>query len=204
MAAAYLERACCQIEHVPIPFAQLLDHAQWALLRQAMQAGINAPLSSSMGRLFDAVSALLGVRGWNNYEGQAASELEQMASAEEREEYAFAIADEEGGLILDPDPVIAAITEEIMYGEAPAVISARFHNAVARAIAQMAIKMREATGLSEIVLSGGVFQNHLLLARACDFLTDAGCTVYCHHQVPANDGGIALGQAWHAIHVLKG
>ena len=204
MAAAYLERACCQIEHVPIPFAQLLDHAQWALLRQAMQSGINAPLSSSMGRLFDAVSALLGVRGWNNYEGQAASELEQMASAEEREEYAFAIADEEGGLILDPDPVIAAITEEIMHGEEPAVISARFHNAVARAIAQMAIKMREATGLSEIVLSGGVFQNHLLLARACDFLTDAGCTVYCHHQVPANDGGIALGQAWHAIHVLKG
>jgi len=98
--------------------------------------------------------------------------------------------------------VIAAITEEIIYGEAPAVISARFHNAVARAIAQMAIKMREATGLSEIVLSGGVFQNHLLLDRACDFLECAGCKVYCHYQVPANDGGIALGQALHAIHLL--
>ena len=205
MAAAYLERAYGQVDAqdaVPIPFVQLLDHAQWSLLRQAMQSGINAPLCSSMGRLFDAVSALIGIRGQNNYEGQAAIELEQMARPGELGQYPFAITEQEGGLILDPDPVIAAITEEIIYGEAPAVISARFHNAVARAIAQMAIKMREATGLSEVVLSGGVFQNHLLLDRACDFLECAGCKVYCHYQVPANDGGIALGQALHAIHLL--
>jgi hydrogenase maturation protein HypF len=204
MAAAYLERACGTvdaIDAVPIPFAQLLDSAQWSLLRQAMQAGINAPLCSSMGRLFDAVSALLGVRGQNNYEGQAAIELEQMARPGELGEYPLAIAEQEGGLILDPDPVIAAITEEIMHGEAPAVISARFHNAVARAIARMAVRMREAIGLADVVLSGGVFQNHLLLNRTCDFLTGAGFTVYCHHQVPANDGGIALGQALRAIHL---
>jgi len=202
MAAVYLERACGHIERVPIPFAQLFDSAQWPLLRQAVQSGINAPLCSSMGRLFDAVSALIGIRGQNNYEGQAAIELEQMARPGELGEYPFVITEQEGGLILDPDPVIVAITEEIRCGETSAVISARFHNAVARAIAQMAIKMREATGLSEIVLSGGVFQNHLLLDRACDFLEGAGYKVYCHYQVPANDGGIAVGQALHAIHLL--
>jgi hydrogenase maturation protein HypF len=202
MAAAYLERACGQGAQVPIPFSLLFDPAQWSLLRGAMQAGINAPLCSSMGRLFDAVSALLGVRGQNRYEGQAAIELEQMARPGELGEYPLALAEEQGCLILDPDPAIAAIVEEIIQGEAPAVISARFHNAVARAIARMALRMSEGTGLSDVVLSGGVFQNHLLLGRTCDFLTDAGCKVYCHHQVPANDGGIALGQALHAIHLL--
>jgi hydrogenase maturation protein HypF len=199
MAAVYLERVCGTIDDVSIPFTRGLDHAQWALLREAMAAGINSPLCSSMGRLFDAVSALIGVRERNHYEGQAAIELEQMALPDARGEYVMEIHVEDDQLILDPDPVIAAVIVAIIAGEAPSAISACFHNAVARGVAQMAKRMREATGLSAIVLSGGVFQNHLLMGKTLDLLGHAGFTAYCHHQLPANDGGIALGQAFHAL-----
>jgi hydrogenase maturation protein HypF len=201
MAAQYLDRIYGRAEGVDIPFVKGLDLTAWSLLSEAMQAGINSPLCSSTGRLFDAVSALIGVRSHTNYEGQAAIELEQMARAGEQGEYPFEIAEEEGCLILNPDPLVAAIVEEIRRGTDPSVISARFHNAMARAIAQMAIRMREATGLSEIVLSGGVFQNHLLMGRAWDLLEQADFKAYIHHQVPSHDGGIALGQAFHALYL---
>jgi hydrogenase maturation protein HypF len=203
MAAQYLERVFGKVENVDIPFVRGIDLAEWNLLRQAVQAGINSPLCSSMGRLFDAVGALLGVRERINYEGQAAIELEQMARQGAQGEYPMEVAEEEGTLILDPDPLIAAIAEELRKGGDPSVISACFHNSVARGIAQMAVKMREATGLSEVVLSGGVFQNHLLMGRTWDLLEGADFKVYIHHQVPANDGGIALGQAFHARHILE-
>ena len=199
MAAAYLDRVSGRAERVDIPFVRGLDCAQWTLLREAMQAGINSPLCSSMGRLFAAVSALIGVRGRIHYEGQAAIELEQIARPGVQEEYPVDIADEEGVLILNPDPVIAAVVEGITRGEDPSIISARFHNSMARGIAQMAIRMRDATGLSDIILSGGVFQNHLLMGRVWDLLEGEDFTIYIHHKVPANDGGIALGQAYHAI-----
>jgi len=203
MAAAYLDRVYSEAEKADIPFTHGLDPARWSLLREAMLAGINAPLCSSTGRLFDAVSALLGVRGRIHYEGQAAIELEQMARPGEEGEYPFEIAEEEGVLILDPDPVVAAIAEAIKRGEDPATISARFHNSMARGIAQMALQMREKAGLSDIVLSGGVFQNHLLLGRTWDLLEGEDFKVHIHHKVPSNDGGIALGQAFHAIYFLN-
>jgi len=203
MAAVYLDRVYGQLEGVDIPFVKGLDLAQWTLLRQAIQANINSLLCSSIGRLFDAVSALIGVRLLTNYEGQAAIELEQMARQGEQGEYPLEIAEEEGCLILDPDPMVAAIVEDIKREADPSLISARFHNAMARAIAQMAIQMREVTGVSEVVLSGGVFQNHLLMGRTVDLLEQADFKAYIHHQVPANDGGIALGQAFHALCLLK-
>jgi hydrogenase maturation protein HypF len=138
-----------------------------------------------------------------NYEGQAAIELEQMARQGEQGEYPFAITEEEGCLILDPDPVIAAIVEEIKGNADPSLISARFHNALARAIARIAMQMRERAGLSEIVLSGGVFQNHLLMGRAVELLEQADFKAYIHRQVPAHDGGIALGQAFYALYFLN-
>jgi len=199
MAAVYLERIYGEVANADIPFTHGIDLAKWSFLKEAIQAGINSPLCSSMGRLFAAVSALIGVRGSIHYEGQAAIELEQMADQAEKGEYPPEITHNNGCFILDPDPVIEAIVKDIKQGEDPSVISARFHNSVARAIVQMAIKMREATGFSEIILSGGVFQNHLLMARAWDLLEGEDFQVYIHHKVPANDGGIALGQAFHAI-----
>jgi hydrogenase maturation protein HypF len=203
MGAAYLERVYGSLEKVDIPFVHSIDRARWSLLKEAMLNNINSPLCSSTGRLFDAVSALLGVRERVNYEGQAAIELEQMAEPGEEGEYPLEIAEEEGVLILNPDPMIRAIVEAIKKGEAMPTISARFHNSMAGAILQMALQMKERTGLSDIILSGGVFQNHLLMGRVSDLLEGEGFQVYIHHKVPPNDGGIALGQAYHAIYFLN-
>jgi hydrogenase maturation protein HypF len=204
MAAAYLERVFGSLELVDIPFVHGIDLARWSILRDAMLNNINSPLCSSTGRLFDAMSALIGVRERVNYEGQAAIELEQMAEPGEGGEYGLEITEEEGTLILNPDPVIKAIVEAIKKGEAPGVISARFHNSLARGIVHMASTMRERTGLSEIILSGGVFQNHLLMGRVSDLLEGEDFRGYIHHKAPPNDGGIALGQAFHTIHLLEG
>jgi hydrogenase maturation protein HypF len=203
MTATYLERVRGSLEKIDTPFVHGLDLNRWSLIREAMRAGINAPLCSSIGRLFDAVSALLGVRERVNYEGQAAIELEQMADTMEDGEYPVEIVKEDGVLILNPDPLIAAIVASIKKGEAMPTISARFHNSLARGIVQMALQMKEKTGLSKIILSGGVFQNHLLLGRTRDLLAKAGFQVFIQNQVPPNDGGIALGQAYHAIHFLN-
>ncbi|MBW2039739.1 MAG: carbamoyltransferase HypF [Deltaproteobacteria bacterium] len=204
MAAVYLHRVYGGLEGLNIPFVKGLDLKKWSFLRGAVKADINSPPCSSVGRLFDAVSALLGVRETINYEGQAAVELEQMAEEGERGEYPFEIFEEEGSLIVDPDPIIAAIVEEIGKGETPYIISARFHNTMARVISRMAKRMRKLTALPEIVLSGGVFQNYLLLGRVCDLLEEDDFRVFIQQKAPTNDGGISLGQALYAICLLRG
>jgi len=154
-----------------------------------------------MGRLFDAVSALVGVRETVNYEGQAAIELEQMVEEGEMGEYPFELLEENETLIVNPDPIIEAIVEDIKKKEAPFIISARFHNSIASTISGMAQRIREETGLSDIFLTGGVFQNHVLLARVWDILKGDGFRVYIHRKVPPNDGGISLGQAFYALNL---
>jgi hydrogenase maturation protein HypF len=201
MAAVYLERIYGDLEGLSIPFAKGIDLERWTQIRLAVRSKINSPLCSSTGRLFDAVSAILGIRTIVNYEGQAAIELEQIAEETERGEYPFEILDENGGIILDPDPIIKAIVEDLKRKESPAVISARFHNSIVRVISGIAKKMRQETGLSDIFLSGGVFQNTLLLGKAWDILKEDGFKVHVHQKVPSNDGGISLGQAFYAIHL---
>jgi len=154
-----------------------------------------------MGRLFDAVSALLNVRGIVNYEGQAAVELEQLAQERELGEYPFEIFEHEECLIIDPDHIIEAIVKDIKLKESPSIISARFHNSIARVISRMAKKIREKTGLSDVFLSGGVFQNTLLLEKAWDILNEDGFRVHIHQKIPPNDGCISLGQAFYALHL---
>jgi len=201
IAATYLDRIYGKVEGIEIPFVKKLDLKKWSFLKRAIEAGINSPPCSSVGRTFDAVSALLQVRETVNYEGQAAIELEQMAEVGERGEYPFEIVEDEGGFIVNPDPIIAAIVEEIEGGESFPVISARFHNAMARVVSRMMERLREITGISEVVLSGGVFQNHLLLGRVCDLLEKNRFKVYIHQKVPPNDGGISLGQAFYGIYL---
>jgi len=200
MAAVYLDRIAGEkLEGLEIPFVRSLDLDKWSVLKSAVQRGINSPPCSSAGRLFDAVSALLGVRGSAKYEGQAAIELEQAAGRDEPGEYLFGFGEVKGILIVDPDPVIQEVVEEIRKGTDKSVISARFHNSVARMIVRVAGWMRERTGHSSLVLSGGVFQNHFLLNRVFELLEGSGLTVYINRQVPANDGGISLGQAYYGI-----
>ena len=164
--------------------------------------GINAPPTSSAGRLFDAVAALLGVRDSINYEGQAAIELEQLADPADRGTYRAAIdpgaarpGGEAGPLRVFGADLVRAAAEDLLTGAAPAVIAARFHRGVAAAIAEVCAALRERSGLGTVALSGGVFQNLLLLGQVVDGLEEAGFRVLTHARVPPNDGGISLGQA---------
>jgi len=154
-----------------------------------------SPRTSSCGRLFDAVSAVLGVRRRITYEGQAACELEAACEADERGRYEFAF---EGDNILVA-PTVRAVCAEQDRGVSVGRIAARFHNTVAAIIVETCLRLRAETGLEEVALSGGVMQNRLLLARALPALEQKGFRVRLHSKVPPNDGGICLGQAACAI-----
>jgi hydrogenase maturation protein HypF len=161
------------------------------ILRQQLEGGINAPPTSSMGRLFDAVSALLGICHTVTYEGQAAIELEQFADEAEPGSYEFALSEN----VLDPRPVIHSLMLDLKKGTDPSLIAARFHNAVSDSVVSVAERSREQYGVRRVVLSGGVWQNMKLLRRSLTALQKAEFQAYVHQKVPCNDGGIALGQA---------
>jgi len=173
------------------------------LLRRQIEARINSPLTSSVGRLFDAVSALVGLRQVVNYEGQAAIELEMAATTGVEERYGWALIGGDGARVVDVSPTIREIAEDVHHGTDVGIISARFHNTVADIIASVCREIRGETGLTTVALSGGVFQNLLLLERACRLLEAEGFRVLTHHQVPPNDGGLALGQAVIASRMLS-
>jgi hydrogenase maturation protein HypF len=164
------------------------------VLRRQLETGVGCAPTSSMGRLFDAVSALTGVRQVVAYEAQAAIELEGLArSADEGPTtYSFTVDASCVPAEIDPAPVLEAVVEDVRAGVAPAVIGARFHRAVADLI--VALADAESAGTRTVALSGGVFQNTLLLRLAQDGLRRKGFEVISHRRVPPNDGGIALGQ----------
>jgi hydrogenase maturation protein HypF len=154
--------------------------------------------TSSMGRLFDAVSSLAGVRQTVGYEAEAAIVLEGLARgapAEPGRPYCFAVyPSPDGPDVADPGPVIRRIAADVLAGVPPAVVAARFHAAVTALIADLADRCREQTGLDVVALGGGVFQNALLVAGAERVLRERGFTVLRPRLLPTNDGGIALGQ----------
>ncbi len=168
-------------------------------LRAQLEKKINTPLTSSMGRLFDAVSALLGVRQVANYEGQAAIELEGICDRLEAGWYEF---DLRPGII-DPSPLLANLMDDWRKGILVPVLASRFHNSVVNLNLKLCQSIRENTGISTVALSGGVWQNHFLLDRTIAILEKSGFDVLWHHKVPANDGGIALGQAIIACNALQ-
>jgi hydrogenase maturation protein HypF len=173
--------------------AEIPEHSREMVLEAAAK-GVNAPPTSSMGRLFDAVAALAGVRYYTNYEGQAAVELEQAAEPDEVGAYEFAYA-EGKPLVIDPAPVVEAVLSDAAAGAPPSVIAARFHNGAAAAVEHVASSLRETSGLNVVALGGGVFQNVTLLSRVIPLLESAGFRVIIHERVPTNDGGLSLGQA---------
>jgi hydrogenase maturation protein HypF len=190
MAAAYL--AAARPDGSPGKLDVYRRHAdRWADVLAVARDGTHAPVTSSAGRLLDAVSALLGVRDAVHYEGQAAIELEQRADPAERGGYPVGLA---GGLLRGTDLVRAA-ADDLLAGTAVPTVAARVHNGLADAIVACCADLRAATGVGVVALSGGVFQNLLLLDRAVDGLTADGFRVLTHQRVPTNDGGISLGQA---------
>src|SRR5262245_23337704 len=153
-----------------------------------------SPLTSSAGRLFDAVAAILGVRDETRYEGQAAIELEQQADPAEHGAYRVDIS--AGRTIaVRTSELVRAVTNDLRAGVPIATIAARFHNGMASTIAAVCTTLRSRTGITTVALSGGVFQNLLLLERTVDLLDACGFRVLTHVRVPCNDGGISFGQA---------
>jgi hydrogenase maturation protein HypF len=193
MAVAYLDAAFDAAPPEPLDLLRRNDTA-WRQVAALARSGVNSPPTSSAGRLFDAVAALIGVRDTVSYEGQAAAELEQRTDRAEDGAYRAGIAPGAPLLITGADLIRAAVAD-LAAGVPPGVISARFHNGVADAIARACALLREGTGLSTVALSGGVFQNLLLLERTVAGLTASGFEVLTHSRVPPNDGGISLGQA---------
>jgi hydrogenase maturation protein HypF len=194
MAAVYLHRALGDdFLKLDLPFVQNMDRKAWATLRSMARSGTNSPETSSMGRLFDAVSSLLGLRNNVNYEGQAAIELEAAASRSVAQAYEFEI--DAGRNLIKAEAVIRRAVEDLLDGVSAAEVSAKFHLEVAHLIASLARHLRDERRLNRIVLSGGVFQNMFLLERTCRMLEDDGFEVFTHHRVPTNDGGISFGQA---------
>ncbi|MFW6132906.1 MAG: carbamoyltransferase HypF [Planctomycetota bacterium] len=182
------------LDHLPARAAITPDQAE-RVCRQ-LDADLNCPRASSLGRWFDATAALVGVAGANRYEGEAPMRLEAAATsaAGVDDSYPFAIVTD-GPFQIDLRPMVAALVADVADGTDAAVVAARFHNTVTAFLAAAARRACEATGLTTVALSGGCFANRYLTARLTGALTADGLEVLRHRTVPCNDGGIALGQA---------
>jgi hydrogenase maturation protein HypF len=170
------------------------NRSRWSAVAAAMRAKLNSPMTSSAGRLFDAAAAIAGLRDQVNYEGQAAVEFEQMADIAERGAYRAAIVRSAAIRISGAD-LVRAVVDDVSADTPREIVAARFHNGMAEAIVAVCEIICDEHALSTVALSGGVFQNALLLERTWQRLQMRGFRVLTHSRVPANDGGIALGQA---------
>jgi hydrogenase maturation protein HypF len=185
----------------PLRFVQQLDRRRIAVLLRMLERGVNSPLTSSCGRLFDAVAALVGIRQRVTYEAQAAIELE-MAIADGGEEVAYplALVPEGPEWLIDTRPLFEALVRELREAVPAGAISRRFHNSLVQVFVRVANLLRERTGLGRVCLSGGTFQNVYLLEHLQARLAQDGFEVFTHAEVPAGDGGLSLGQALVAAH----
>lgn len=196
MAAAYLARTYGDaFLELDLPFVRALDRTKWRVLAQMIAKGLNCPQTSSLGRLFDAVAALLQLRREVLYEGQAAIELETLATSctDCVTGYPFQL---HSGQVMQFDmaPLIVEIVQDIVQGVSAARIARRFHLAVAEMLVVGCSEVSRRTGLRQVALSGGVFQNQLLLEQLVERLQAMAFQVYINRRVPPNDGGISLGQ----------
>jgi hydrogenase maturation protein HypF len=175
---------------------QALCPQERSLLRAQLEKNINTPLTSSMGRLFDAAAALAGVRQEVNYEGQAAIEFEALVDPEENRAYPLSLEEDK----ISTAPLWQAMLADIHTDTPSAIISARFHNGVAAMSHQLCVTIRNQTNCNTVALSGGVWQNNYLLKKTVSLLQGANFDILLHKQVPTNDGGLALGQLMIAAH----
>ena len=186
-----------------IPFVRALDPKQVDVILRMIARGVNSPLTSSCGRLFDAVAALIGIRDKVNYEAQAAIELE-MAMDDEIESGAYPIdlLWSNDHCILETKPMLTAIVDDLGKKTPVSIISQRFHNGLVESFCNLARQIRERTTLNRVCLSGGTFHNGYLLSHLMEPMRQDGFDVYTQKEVPAGDGGLSLGQALVANHQL--
>ena len=195
MAVSHLYRTFgpnCRSLDLPL-FRSLTDE-QVRIVSEMVAKNVNAPQTSSLGRLFDAVAALVGIRSEVAFEGQAAMELE-MAAADKAVKPYDARWREGDPLRIPTEPIIEAVVDDVMAGTSTAVISARFHQTLIDLFSELCVVIGKRSGLQTVVLSGGVFQNAILLRGLIKALEQKHLAVYTQKLVPCNDGGISLGQA---------
>jgi hydrogenase maturation protein HypF len=194
MACAWLAAAFDEPSRPPKRLARQVEPGSWEQVSQLAISGVASPLTTSAGRLFDAVSALCGLRSEVNYEGQAAVELEAACDLGEQRAYELPLLDDEGPLVIDARPMIRAVAVDLEARVEVGTIAARFHNGLAEATARACALAAERRMTELVVLSGGVFQNRRLLGQTSSLLADAGLQVLTPERLPPNDGGIAYGQ----------
>jgi hydrogenase maturation protein HypF len=180
-----------------LPCFRQANETEMNVIKTQVEKGVNTPLTSSMGRLFDAVAAIIGLRGTIQYEAQAAIDLETCASEapNEKESYPFSASEQDGISVIKVRDILGAVIDDWKAKTPRTVIATRFHNTIARMIMETCQGISAKTGIKVAALSGGVFQNRILLRKTRTMVESAGLRVYTHQQVPCNDGGISLGQA---------
>jgi hydrogenase maturation protein HypF len=207
MALAHLITIYGKQEALKLPLAVVrrTGERDVRLIARLVERGLNTPPTSSAGRLFDTVAALVGVPGTGRttYEGQAAVELELAANGPACRGYPFRLRPEGDGWVVETGEVISAVVEDLLAGREAAEVSAKFHRTMAEVVVAGCGRIRERGGTSAVALSGGTFQNVLLLEQVTELLEERGFTVYRHRRVPANDGGLCLGQAVLADEIFR-
>ena len=178
-------------------FLGKIDTVERDLVRRQVELNLNSPLTSSMGRLFDAVSAMAGIRSTIDYEAQAAIEMEMITynAAGEAGSYPFSLTGDNSYTIVLLHELVAAVLDDLLRGCNASTVGMRFHNTAAAMTRDVCVKIREISGLNSVALSGGCFQNRLLLTKVTGLLSQSGFDVLNHKNVPSNDGGVSLGQA---------
>jgi hydrogenase maturation protein HypF len=207
LALAYTYALTGKLPHLPA-----IGEQEVRIVRQQLDRRLNAPLTSAAGRLFDAVAALIGVRQRVTHEAQAAIELEMLAtpmaktwpSESESHPYPFELTAGDGPVVIGLRRLLEAIQADLAAGVGQAEIAWRFHHSVAEMIVAVCQHLAGEAGLWTTALSGGCFQNRLLLELTVPRLQQAGFRVLLHRRVPCNDGGISLGQAALAQFALDG
>ncbi|UCB50355.1 MAG: carbamoyltransferase HypF [Deltaproteobacteria bacterium] len=196
MALSYLHKTYGdELFNLPIKFVRDLKTGDANIVFQMITKRVNSPLTSSCGRLFDALSSLIGLRQKIAYEGQAAMELEMCQNLSEKGKYPWAMEEEKGHLILLTSDIIRGAVEDMKAGIRRGIISRRFHNTLIDMFTGTCVRLREASGIDQVAMSGGSFQNVTLLNGLSRSLTSNGFKVFTQKVVPSNDGGLSLGQA---------
>jgi hydrogenase maturation protein HypF len=194
MALSYLQDAYGQdVYELGLPVLKEIEIDKLMIISEMITKGLNAPQTSSLGRLFDGVAAICGIRSQVNFEGQAAMELEMLAAGTADSTYEYEWLSGSTYKIL-PTPIIRGVVKDLQNGKLVAEISAKFHWTLICMFVDLCTAIGKERGLNQVVLSGGVFQNSFLLTGLIAALEKRNFSVYSHQQVPTNDGGIALGQ----------
>jgi len=195
MALSYLYQIYGEgLFNLNLPMFEDLERKNIETIMAMIEKKLNSPYTSSLGRLFDGIAALVGVRGKVAYEGQAAMELEMLADPFEKGDYEYSLSHGET-LKIEPESIIRGVVEDIQKGVPTGGVSMKFHRTLIRMFTSICNDLRKDTGLNRVALSGGVFQNTILLSGLIEKLDRSGFEVLSHTKTPTNDGGVALGQA---------